>query len=304
MGGCSCESLNAERYESLVNEADPKNRSKIKRILQHDKYKITPVNVGRGLTSVVAIAIDRKGKKYAAKQIKKYSKEYKDDWVKKEAEISLLMNHPNIIKTYEIYEDESSVNFIMELCEKGDLVQYLNSKQGKLDNLVIINIFIQVLDSINYMHNILNICHRDIKLENFLMASNDEKCPKVKLIDFGFATRFIKGQKMTDQLGTLEYMSPELLSNNGYNEKTDIWSCGVLLYVLTNGKLPFKKNANVSINDQIIKSNINFNIIKEPNIRELCQKLMERNPNKRPGAQEALQLARNAKNNIDNGITS
>lgn len=305
MGGCSCESLNPERYVALVEDEDNNNdKSKIRRILNHSKYKFTPVNVGRGLTSVVAIAVDRQGKKYAVKQIKKYSKEYHPDWAKNEAAISVMMNHPNIIKTYEIFEDDSSVNFIMDLCEKGDLVQYINYKHGKLSSSVIINIFIQVLETIDYMHNTLHVCHRDIKLENYLISNDNGKFPQIKLIDFGFATRFSKGKKMTEQLGTLEFMAPELLSNNGYDEKVDIWASGVLLYVLATAKIPFNKNSNTPIDEQIFRKNIEFDLIKNFYLRGLCQKLLDRNPERRPDAKEALNLARNVKDMIGNDITN
>ena len=268
---------------------------KINNYLGLSKYRISPINLGRGLTSVVSIGMDSKGKKYAIKQIKKYSREFRQNEVMNEAQISLKLNHPNIIKTYEVFEDESSVNFVMDICQDGDLNDYLNKKRH-FSSAEIMYIFIQILEAINYLHNVAHVCHRDIKLENFMITFDHTHKPLVKLIDFGFSTYLNKGQKMYEQLGTPEYYSPELITKKGYDEKVDIWGSGIILFILATGVEPFKNNSGIILNEQILKKNIKFNLIKDQNIRRLCQKLLERDNEKRPNAQEALQLARNVKN--------
>lgn len=121
------------------------------------------------------------------------------------------------------------------MCFGGELFDKISEEQYFSESDAA-NIIQQVLSSLNYCHK-KNIIHRDMKPENLLL-DKDEKNPKIKIIDFGTATTFERGKWLTQKFGTPYYIAPEVLKKK-YNEKCDIWSCGVILYILLCGYPPF-----------------------------------------------------------------
>lgn len=141
-----------------------------------------------------------------------------------------------MIRLYEVYETETDVILVQELCKGGELMQRVE----KLENLnehKIANIFKQILLSIEYCHQ-NTIVHRDLKPENFMFASEKDDA-KIKLIDFGLATRLTKHKKghksvlngIKSRVGTIIFMAPEVIKQD-YSYKCDLWSAGVILYIL------------------------------------------------------------------------
>ncbi len=150
------------------------------------------------------------------------------------------MDHPNIIKLYEVYEDNRYIYLIMEECLGGELfdriIEHINSK-SMFSEKEAATIFKQMVSAICYCHA-QKICHRDLKPENLLFLNTSVDSP-LKVIDFGLSRIFGKNKdKMTTKVGTAYYVSPEVL-NGEYDEKCDIWSCGVILYILLTGDPPF-----------------------------------------------------------------
>ncbi len=184
--------------------------------------------------------------KYACKKIPKFNIKTKEEYETLQKEITLLskLDHPNISKIYEAYEDETSIYIIMEYCKGGELYKKMINLLEKGELLTeesIAIIFKQLISVISYCHN-HNICHRDIKPENILLIDDtNDFNNNIKVIDFGLSIYFKNGinQKMNNSVGTIYYASPEVIEGN-YNEKCDIWSCGVLLYSLLVGTVPFK----------------------------------------------------------------
>ena len=160
-------------------------------------------------------------------------------------EINILskMDHPNIIKLYEVFEDKRYVYLVMEECTGGELFDKIIER---LQNDSIFTekeaakIFKQMMMSIAYCHK-EGICHRDLKPENLLLL-NKKDDTNIKVIDFGLSNIFIDKQgkeiKMTSKVGTAYYVSPEVLSGN-YDKSCDVWSAGVILYILLCGDPPF-----------------------------------------------------------------
>ena len=290
-----CESENMSPNLVKIDE-EIKNLSKeysLKNLIHEnlkDSYKLNS-QIGEGGYGKVFIATDKKGKKYAIKCINK-KKIFQAQSLSNEIRMGIKMNHPNIVGIKEIYEEMNKIFLVMEYCEGGDLFEYItNSPQGKLDEKNSIDIIIQILDALNYLHNEVKICHRDLKPENCLIVNKGENGFTIKLIDFGVAQYINKGHRIRGQLGSSAYMAPEIITKPFYNEKIDVWSAGVILYNMATGCEPFKELKKLKAK-YIINREVDFDIIKNKYIRELCQGMLEILPNKRFDAKTALEKAK------------
>jgi len=205
-----------------------------------------------------------------------------------EINILKIMDHPNIVKLYEVYQDKKRYYLVTELCTGGELFDRL-SKDKLMDEKDSANIMKQLLSAIVYCHA-KNVVHRDLKPENLLLESPDENA-RIKVIDFGTSQIFNPSKKMTAKIGTPYYIAPEVLSQS-YTEKCDVWSCGVILYILTCGYPPF-----VGRNDFDIMNRIKKGIIKMTGaawdnasdlVKDLVKHMLTYDPKKRYSAQQAL----------------
>ena len=255
-----------------------------------NKYiKITDTFLGKGLTGIVRVGMNAKGEKFAVKSIWK-ADVMKNNYFKKEIEITLSLENEHCIKCYEIYEENSAIHFVLELISGGDLFDHIiNSPKKKLEDNEVITLFKQMLQSLIYLHNELKVCHRDIKPENFLLYIEKNR-NKIKLIDFGFSDYIKENDYLTDPIGTPQYCAPEIYLSQKYDYKADMWSLGVVLYNMVNGTQPFKlHNNNMDlIREEVLHKEINFNGIENEGLRNLCKNLLERDPNKRFSAVQAL----------------
>ncbi|OMJ68736.1 hypothetical protein SteCoe_33732 [Stentor coeruleus] len=164
-----------------------------------------------------------------------------------EIEILRMIDHPNIVKVYEYFEDEKCFYITMEFCMGGELFDKISTKE-KLSESTVCDIMRQLLSVIAYLHE-KNIAHRDLKPENILLEDRNEEL-SLKLADFGNAVIFTKGKLLKGETGTSYYMAPEVVDSE-YSEKCDEWSSGVILYMLLSGNPPFTGN-----NDEEIISNV------------------------------------------------
>lgn len=172
-------------------------------------------------------------------------KEIKKDRIKNmnqfKTEIKILqtLDHPNVIKLYEYFEDDDKIYLVMEKCTGGELFDRILEKEYFSEKEAA-RCFKQIIMAINYCHN-SGVCHRDLKPENFIFETTEDESD-VKIIDFGlskiFDPRHPGDSEMKTGCGTPYYISPEVLTHN-YNEACDMWSAGVMLYVLLCGYPPF-----------------------------------------------------------------
>ena len=255
------------------------------------KYKIQNCIIGQGSSGPILLGEDESGKRFAIKSIEKASI-LKDKFLLNEIKIALKVKHPNILEMKEIYENKKTISCVMEYCQMGDLLNFIkNNQEGKLDNLNTIDILVQILDALNYLHNEVNICHRDLKPNNILIIRSPDNRLIVKIIDFGLAGSIFQKRKMKAKIGTLIYMAPEIIKNNSYDEKIDIWSTGMILYNMTTGCGPFVPGNNERIKYQILNKPIDFYKITNEDLRELCKEMLERNSEKRINTRTALERA-------------
>ncbi|GJE85232.1 serine/threonine-protein kinase [Phanerochaete sordida] len=156
--------------------------------------------------------------------------------IDREITMMKLMNHPNIMRIYDVYEGEKELYLILEYVEGGELFDFLVNR-GKLAPLEALGYFKQIVYGINYAHT-FSIIHRDLKPENILIHSLDP--PLVKIADWGMAAFAPPTLQLETSCGSPHYASPEIVNGHRYTgTATDIWSCGVILYALLTGRLPF-----------------------------------------------------------------
>ncbi len=265
-----------------------------------DVYKITR-KIGSGAYGEVRKCYVREtGELRAVKIIKKKAlAEDERKKLKNEAEILRQMDHPNIIKLYEIFEDKKYYYIITEFLTGGELFEKITDEDfyGDFTEKDAANIMQQVFRGINYWHS-KHIVHRDLKPENLLLESSvssedlgGKKQFKIKLIDFGTSAVFTEGTKMEERYGTPYYIAPDVLNKN-YNEKWDVWSLGVILYILLVGYPPFNGSDDKKIIEAVKGGKFTLDEPEWDDVSDeaidLVKKCLTYNPDKRISAGDAL----------------
>ena len=154
-------------------------------------------------------------------------------------EINILrsMDHPGVLKIFEFYSNKESYSIVTELCPGGELFQQIIDK-GPFNEKYTAYIMYQLFSAVNYCHK-MHIIHRDLKPENILIVNKDKDgYPTIKVCDFGTSKIFEKGAVQRKLVGSSYYIAPEVLKKS-YNEKCDVWSCGVIMYILLSARPPF-----------------------------------------------------------------
>ena len=251
-----------------------------------DEYDLKE-KLGEGSFGTVYKVIQRKTNYLrAVKAIKKKYVE-KNEFLN-EIELLKTVDHPHIIKIFDCYYDKTFYYLIEEYCSGGDLFDYIQKEHYFTEKKASI-IFTQILSAVNHLHK-KNIIHRDLKPENIVFIKTKNKDIFIKLIDFG-ASIIYKGKNLTQELGTIYYMAPEVFLNN-YDEKSDIWSCGIILYTMLCGHPPYMGPNEDSIKAKILHSKLNFPSKDFRNVSieaiEFIKKLLNYDPKKRPSAEIAL----------------
>ena len=205
--------------------------------------------------------------------------------IMKEIEILQRLDHPNIVKIYEYFQDSKYIYIVMECVTGGELFSKIQELK-RFSEATAAQIFHQVIITLNYLHS-QGVVHRDIKPENIML---DEK-GNAKLIDFGSARDFEPGLKLKSLHGTPYYVAPEVI-NSGYNEKCDIWSSGVILYILLTGIPPFNGFSDEAIMKASKEGKVNMNIPQLKSVsdsaKDLILKMLTKNYKDRPSAKDLI----------------
>ena len=204
-----------------------------------------------------------------------------------EVRILQMLDHPNILRVFECYQDKFCYCIVTELCTGGELFKKISDGKGISEEQAA-EFIRHIISCVAYLHE-RRIMHRDLKPENFLLHADGSNM--LKLIDFGAACSFEPGQTLSHRIGTSYYIAPEMMSNK-YNEKCDLWSVGVILHIMLVGCPPFEGKTDLDILKKIQKAKIdpNSGLYKKlsPRSKDLLFKLLRVDPKLRISAREAL----------------
>lgn len=199
--------------------------------------------------------------------------------LQREIEIQSHLRHPNILRLYGYFHDKTRVYIILEYAANGELFKILCERE-RFDEHTAAKYIIKISDAISYCHS-KHVVHRDIKPENILVTANNE----LKIADFGWAVCLSKNRRTT-LCGTLDYLPPEMIEGHEHDESVDIWSLGVLLYEFLVGSPPFETPDRQVTCQRIKEVDIKFPDFVSVQARDLIQRLLQHDPQKRMPLQE------------------
>ena len=241
--------------------------------------------LGKGAYGKVVKALHLPSGEFRAIKIINTRHLHKEDKNKIFQEIKILskLDHPNIIKIYEYFLSNRSIYIVMEMLTGGELFDKIITEQ-KFTEAMAAKTIREVLSAVQYCHE-KKIVHRDLKPENILVEDDT-----IKIIDFGTSRKFEMDKLMTNSHGTPYYIAPEVLFNR-YNEKCDIWSCGVILYILLCGLPPFNGRSDSEIMENVKVAQLNFGkkfSHVSNQAKDLISLMLETDIKKRPSAKDCL----------------
>ncbi|VFQ92055.1 unnamed protein product [Cuscuta campestris] len=200
-----------------------------------------------------------------------------------------LTGHNNLVQFYDAYEDNDNVYIVMELCEGGELLDRILARGGKYTEDDAKVVLVQILNVVSFCH-LQGVVHRDLKPENFLFTSKDENAV-LKAIDFGLSDFVKPDERLNDIVGSAYYVAPEVL-HRSYSTEADVWSIGVIAYILLCGSRPFWARTESGIFRAVLKANPSFEEqpwpTLSPEAKDFVKRLLNKDPRKRMTAAQAL----------------
>ena len=217
------------------------------------------------------------GQEYALKIIpKKITEKNKEINLRQEAEIHIGLNHNNIVRLHNYFENKDNIYLVLEYWSKGSLFKLIKDNRY-LSEKQVYSYFTQVCAGVKYLHS-KGLIHRDLKPENILIANDNT----LKIWDFGWCVQTQDDTPRTTFCGTFEYMAPEMISSRSYTYTLDIWCLGILLYEMLHGEAPFTGKDNKVIIEKIKRGSFQFNNSRSSKeVQDLVLRLLRRNPDVR-----------------------
>lgn len=246
-------------------------------------------SLGRGQFGVVRKAFCKTtGKEFAIKIVPKKNLTRQMTEIQSECTGLVALNHPNIIKFYDIYETPTHFYEVMQLATGRPLLDDKN-KDRKFSELEVAKIMKQALSAVAYLHK-RGVVHRDLKPENFMYVTNEPNA-RLVLIDFGFCRILLEGESLKTMIGTPYYLAPELVEGY-YDERCDYWSLGVMMHFLLVGQFPFQGDNTAEALKKIVQAPLKLSSKRWDRVsshaKDLIRKLLNKDPNKRITADQAL----------------
>lgn len=253
-----------------------------------DYFDVTSEVLGQGYFAVVKVGIDKKTKERVAVKLVNKSLVEKEETLENEIEILGSIDHPSVVSMKGMFDTEDILYIVMELMEGGELYEEIVRRKlfSEDDATKIVR---QLVGALSFIHE-RGIVHRDLKLENLLLKKKGEL--DIKLADFGLA-KLYSGQALQTACGTPFYVAPDVLTGAGYGPEVDMWSVGVLTYVLLSGRLPFAADNDSELFKLIIAGKL---VWKSPQFdkisvaaKDFISKLINTDPDSRMSAKKALE---------------
>ncbi|KAL1545482.1 Calcium-dependent protein kinase 13 [Salvia divinorum] len=275
---------NAKKPIAVLTDAEKENIE--------DKYLVDR-ELGRGEFGVTYLCIERETREMlACKSISKRKLRTAVDVEDVRREVAIMRHLPqnsSIVSLKEAREDENAVHLVMELCEGGELFDRIVAR-GHYTERAAAAVTRTVVEVVQLCHK-HGVIHRDLKPENFLFSNRKENSP-LKAIDFGLSIFFKPGERFSEIVGSPYYMAPEVLRRN-YGPEIDIWSAGVILYIMLCGVPPFWAESEQGVAQAIIRGKIDFERDPWPSISEsaksLVRQMLEPDPKLRLAAKQVLE---------------
>jgi len=218
-------------------------------------------DLGEGIFGSVKLGVEKKTKERVAIKIikKKKAKPSDIELVRTEIDIMKLCHHPNVVHLLDHFENAEYIFIVMEYIRGGRLTDYMKEKKFHFSEKRAAEIIYEIAIGVKYLHKHY-IIHRDLKPDNIMLTESNDK-GHIKIMDFGLSKILGKKEKTSDGFGTLTFVSPEVLIRKPYNKEIDIWSIGVILYLILSGDLPFDDEKD---DEQKIAKSIVFNEVEFP----------------------------------------
>ena len=258
-----------------------------------DKYDIKD-KIGKGAFGLVKSGINKETNEEVAVKIMAKKNMDKSDIELAKVEIDILKigQHPNIIKLHDVYENENYIYIVMEKCTGGDLLSYFEKRNYELPESRVCEIIHKLSMAIYYLHS-YGIVHRDLKPENILMTDPSDNAD-IRLLDFGLSKIVGNDQKCTEPYGTLAFVAPEVLLGKPYDKSVDLWSIGIITFLLLCGYLPFDdKHSEREIARQTIQEPVPFDQKiwgkLSPEAKTFVDGLLKKKPEERLSIKEVLE---------------
>lgn len=240
--------------------------------------------LGKGKFGNVYLAREKKSKFIVALKVlfkSQLQKNGVEHQLRREIEIQSHLRHPNILRLYGYFYDETRVYLILEYAPKGELYKELQ-RAGRFDDNRTANYIFQLADALLYCHG-KKVIHRDIKPENLLLGLRGD----LKIADFGWSVHAPSSRRAT-LCGTLDYLPPEMIEGKMHDEKVDLWSLGVLCYEFLVGKPPFEAEGHTATYRRISRVDLRFPSYVSEGARNLITKLLRHDPQQRLPLAEVL----------------
>lgn len=261
-----------------------------------EHYDVDSKNIGEGSFGSVCVGTDRVlGTKRAIKTVPKLLLEQEQQSLWDEIEIMRQLDHPHLIRLFATYEDDKNIYLVTELCSGGELFDALAETNSGFTEKTGAKLMKQMTQAVGYLHA-RKICHRDLKPENFMLR---ERCEiskaQIKLIDFGSSKMFSEDEPMTTKICTVHYVAPEILTKQAkpYTELCDIWSLGVIMYIILCGQAPFSGENDMAVMKAIKKGKYSTEPAEvwdhvSSDAKDLLRRMLEVLPDKRASAKQVL----------------
>ena len=283
---------NKIELNNVKNRFLPKPQSVLKGLEPEPKIKDFEIlkELGNGSFGRVFLARHNKTRVlYAIKAIDKKNKTNIEEkpYFRRELEVMYKIHHPNVVKLFGHFEDNNYCYFIMEYINKGNVYNLLTlDKKRQLSTKFVASIMKDVISATYFLHYMNPpIIHRDIKPENVLLNEGIV----AKLTDFGWSNYIQEDKERKTVCGTPIYLAPEIIKEQGHDERVDIWCIGVLLFELINGTVPFKGNDIETLKSNILHLRIAWPKEMNPDAKDLISKILKLDPSQRISLEDMLE---------------